>query len=97
MAKQVNKTVIGAFVVGALALVVAGVLIFGSGKFLTKKFPFVMYFEGSAKGLSVGAPVVFRGVEVGSVSSIVIRANPKDLSVQIPVVVEVEPEKFETG
>ena len=35
MSKQANKTVIGAFVVGAIALVVAGVLIFGSGRFLT--------------------------------------------------------------
>ena len=36
MSKKTNKTLIGAFVVGAIALVVAGVLIFGSGKFLRK-------------------------------------------------------------
>jgi len=36
MSKPANKTVIGAFVVGAVALVVAGVVIFGGGKFLSK-------------------------------------------------------------
>jgi paraquat-inducible protein B len=97
MSKKASKTVIGAFVVGAVALVVAGMLVFGSGKFLTKRYPYIMYFEGSVKGLSVGSAVVIRGVEVGSVQSITIRANPEDFSIRIPVVVEIEPEKIKTG
>jgi paraquat-inducible protein B len=35
MSKKANKTAIGGFVLGALALIVVGVMIFGSGKFLT--------------------------------------------------------------
>jgi paraquat-inducible protein B len=55
-----------------------------------------MYFEGSVKGLKVGAPVTFRGVEVGTVSNIAIRANPKDLTTRIPVIVEIDPDSIES-
>jgi len=44
MAKQASRTAIGAFVVGAIALAVAGVLVFGSGKLLSKQARFVMFF-----------------------------------------------------
>jgi paraquat-inducible protein B len=56
----------------------------------------VMYFDGSDKGLRVGAPVTFRGVEVGSVSNIAIRANMEDLTTRIPVIVEIDPDSIET-
>jgi paraquat-inducible protein B len=94
MSKKANKTAIGGFVVGALALIVVGVLIFGSGKFLTETEAYVMYFEGSVKGLNVGAPLVFRGVKIGSVTRIQLLANTDDLSFQIPVFVEIERKYF---
>jgi paraquat-inducible protein B len=94
MSKKANKTLIGAFVLGAVVLIVAGVIIFGGGKFFQKRVEFVMFFEGSVKGLQVGAPVVFRGVKIGEVTNIELRFNPRDMSVQIPVYVEVEPDKF---
>jgi paraquat-inducible protein B len=94
MSKKANKTLIGAFVLGAVVLIVAGVIIFGGGKFFQKTVKFVMFFEGSVKGLQVGAPVVFRGVKIGEVTNIELRFNPRDMSVQIPVYVEVEPDKF---
>lgn len=94
MSKKANKTAIGGFVLGALALIVAGVLIFGSGKFLTKTQTYVMYFEGSVKGLNVGAPLVFRGVKIGSVTRILLVANTDDLSFKIPVFVETERRHF---
>ncbi len=96
MSKQASKTTIGAFVVGAIALAVAGVLIFGSGKFLRDLETYVMYFEGSVKGLNVGAPVIFRGVKIGSVLDIVLQYNPEDLTVYIPVIIEVERDKFKS-
>jgi paraquat-inducible protein B len=65
MSKQASKSLIGAFVIGALALVVAGTVIFGSGKLFRKAFKNVMFFEGSVKGLQIGASVVFRGVQIG--------------------------------
>ncbi|MDY6951844.1 MAG: MlaD family protein [Thermodesulfobacteriota bacterium] len=95
MSKQANKTLIGAFVVGAVALVVAGVLVFGSGTFLTERHTFVMYFDGSVSGLNVGSPVVFRGVKIGTVTDVILRADPADMSIQIPVFIEIEPHRFE--
>ena len=96
MSKPVSKTLIGVFVVGALALAVAAVMVFGSGKFLAKTIPAVMYFEGSVKGLSVGAPVVFRGVRVGSVTNVELIFDPKKLTFLIPVYIEIDPSKVKT-
>jgi paraquat-inducible protein B len=75
MAKQANKMMIGGFVVIAVSILAASVVIFGSGDFFKKRNFFVMFFDGSIKGLEVGAPVLFRGVQVGQVSSIVIKAD----------------------
>jgi paraquat-inducible protein B len=94
MSKQANKTLIGGFVIGAVALLVAVILILGSGTFFTERDSYVLYFEGSVKGLNIGAPVVFRGVKVGSVTDISLMADPEELTVRIPVIIEVEPDKF---
>lgn len=94
MSKQANITMIGAFVVGAVALVVAGVLVFGSGKFLKEKHPFVLYFQGSVQGLDVGASVDFRGVKIGTVTDILLRSDPATLNVEIPVFIEIEGDRF---
>lgn len=90
MSEQTNKALIGGFVMGAVVLVVAGILIFGSGRLLTQRPTFVMYFQGSVQGLNVGSPVVFRGVKIGTVTDIMMRFDPDDMSVQIPVVMELE-------
>lgn len=94
MAKKVNRTLIGAFVLGAIILVVAGVMVFGSGKFLSKRNTYVMFFDGSVKGLNVGSPVVYRGVKIGEVMSVRLIFNPETLSALIAVYVEVDPESF---
>jgi paraquat-inducible protein B len=90
MSKKTNKTLIGGFVVGALALVVVAVLIFGGGKFFSEKSKYVLYFEGSVKGLNVGAPVIFKGIRIGSVTEIKGVIDPESLSFQIPVYIETE-------
>lgn len=95
MSKPANKTLIGAFVIGAIALLVIAVLIFGSGKILKKTFHAVVFFEGSIKGLNEGAPVIFKGVKVGSVKEIRLIYDPADDSLRIPVIIELEPEKVE--
>jgi len=95
MAKQVSKTVIGIFVISSIAMLVAGVIIFGSGNMFKKTMKFVMFFEDSVKGLTVGAPVIWHGVEVGSVSSIVLRASVKKFTLDIPVIIEVDPSLIE--
>jgi len=90
MSKPANKKVIGFFVIGAIALAVVTVLALGSGKFFKKTFKAVCYFEGSVGGLSIGAPVVFRGVKIGTVTQIVLRFDPSKVSVLIPVFIEIE-------
>ncbi|HET7362256.1 MAG TPA: MlaD family protein [Burkholderiales bacterium] len=71
-----SATLIGAFVLGALALVAAGVLFFGGAALRNKHLYIVSFFDGSVAGLRVGAPVTFRGVPVGEVKSIGVRVNP---------------------
>lgn len=95
MSKAANKTMIGAFVLGAVVLAVAAVLVFGSAQFFTKKQHYVLFFEGSVQGLDVGSPVMFHGVKIGSVSDITLLFDPKALVFYIPVTVEIEPEKAE--
>jgi len=96
MGKTVSPTLIGAFVVGALALAVGGVLVFGSGSFFTRARPYVMYFPGSVNGLSVGSPVKFRGVQLGQVTDIqlVFDAAAEDQAPRIPVYVDLDASKI---
>jgi paraquat-inducible protein B len=51
-----------------------------------------MYFESSVTGISIGSPVVFRGVKVGSVIDITLTANPDTMTLYIPVTIRLEPE-----
>jgi paraquat-inducible protein B len=95
MSKSANKTLIGIFVLGATALLVIAVVVLGSGKFFKKSFPAISYFEGSVGGLNVGAPVVFRGAKMGTVTSVKLRFDPKSDEIQIPVFLEIEPERLE--
>jgi paraquat-inducible protein B len=97
MAKQANRMMIGAFVVLAVIILAASLVVFGSGKFFQKTVKCVMYFDGSVKGLTVGSPVLFQGVQIGSVDSIIIEVDPTKLQAQIPVIIEYEPEKFQVA
>ena len=68
---RVHPAAIGAFVAGAVALVIAATLIFGaSGKLFGRKFPVVMFFDDDVNGLAVGAPVAYRGIRLGQVTQI---------------------------
>ncbi|GBC61366.1 MCE family protein [Desulfonema ishimotonii] len=94
MSKKANPTLIGIFVLGAIALVIAGVVIFGSGKFFKEKRLFVLYFDGNVAGLNIGSPVTFKGVKLGSVKKIRINFSAKDMAMRIPVFAEIDPEKI---
>ena len=92
--KQASKTLIGIFIIGAVALAVAGAVIFGSGRFFKKANMYVIYFSGSIKGLQVGAPVTFRGTKIGQVEEIISAFDYRDLSFHIPVIIEIDQTKF---
>ena len=94
MSKQANTKLIGGFVVGAIALIIGGVLLFGSGELLGTKMEYVLFFDDSVKGLNIGAPVDFKGVKVGTVTDIKIVLDDKNLSLRIPVFVQIDPEQI---
>ena len=54
---------------------------------------FVLHFEESVRGLSVGAPVEFRGIRIGEVLDLRLEFNAETLGFRIPVLVELEPER----
>ncbi|MGE0370689.1 MAG: MlaD family protein [Gammaproteobacteria bacterium] len=72
---------------GALVLVVVGILFFGGTRIFERTQRAVINFEGSIAGLDVGAPVTFRGVRVGSVQRVAIRITAAGRA-RIPVIVE---------
>ena len=102
MSSKANPVVIGAFVVGAIVLAIAGVLVLGSGKLFKRTTKAVCYFTGDVMGLNVGAPVKFKGVDVGSVAAVRIRL-PEDAGgsiaeavkqgLRIPVIIEIDNDK----
>lgn len=63
----------------------------------TEKIPYLVYFDGSVRGLRAGAPVEFRGLRVGSVTDVRLDIDPEQNSVRIPVTLEIEPQRFGIG
>jgi len=90
MSKKVDKKLIGIFAVGALILLLIAIVVFGSGALFKRTNKFVLYFDGSVKGLSVGAPVMFRGVSIGTVKDISLIYDAKAGTIMLPVIVEIE-------
>jgi paraquat-inducible protein B len=96
MAKKTNPKLIGGFVVGAIALLVAGVIAFGGGKFFTQQREAVVFFSGaSLSGLDVGSPVTFRGVKIGAVTRVVLQYDIANQHLHVPVFITIEPDKFQ--
>jgi paraquat-inducible protein B len=92
MAKRSNPKLIGAFVVSAIALAIAGAIAFGGTQFLVTKHKAVLFFQGSVGGLNVGAPVNFRGVKIGTVTNIEINYDIDKQTMEIPVEIEIIPD-----
>ncbi|MBW0172645.1 MAG: MCE family protein [Hydrogenophaga sp.] len=86
MKRKANPTLIGTFVVAGIALIAIAIITLAGSNYFTRKERTVMYFSGSVYGLQVGAPVVFRGVRVGSVESIEVSYDRNADAFSIPVV-----------
>lgn len=88
MSKKPNQKLIGLFFVVSFLAFFA---IIGYS-LQTKIYPkhggsIVMYFDESIQGLNIGAPVIFKGVEVGRVYKIGLEADVENLSFLVPVYV----------
>lgn len=89
MSQTRSSVAVGGFVLGGLLLLVVGIVLLGGGNLFSDDLEYTLIFDGSVSGLSVGAPVVFRGVPLGAVTRIQLQANPRDGSVSIPVSVRI--------
>jgi paraquat-inducible protein B len=99
MSKRLSPAAVGAFVVGAVTLAVIAIFVFGSGRLFSKTYPFVMYFTSDVSGLNIGAPVKFKGVEIGSVTGVKISVSQaalqeRTVAVRIPVLIEIDAEQL---
>ncbi|MBN2706721.1 MAG: MCE family protein [Deltaproteobacteria bacterium] len=94
MAQQANKMLVGGFIVCAVVILAASVVLFGSGKFFRDTVEFALVFDDSVKGLNDGSPVLFKGVQVGSVRSLKVVSDQDQGTTYIPVIIEIFPDKF---
>ena len=60
---------------------------------ITVGIPYLLYFPETVRGLNVGAPVEFRGIRIGTVKDISIQGELDEATVQIPVLIEMEPDR----
>lgn len=75
MSTKPNYFKIGIFIIIAIAMIIAAVIVFGSGLFTRENIYFETYFDGSVSGLNVGAPMENRGVRMGHVKKITFARN----------------------
>jgi paraquat-inducible protein B len=80
-----HPALLGAFVLGALAIALAAIFSLGGPAFFEEKSNCIAYFEDNVSGLDVGAPVEYQGVKVGSVTDIHLECDLATLKFVRPV------------
>jgi len=58
-----------------------------------EKKHYLSFFEGSVRGLSVGASVLFKGIKLGQVLDVRLEFDVEKFKSQIPVLIELEPQR----
>jgi paraquat-inducible protein B len=86
-----NALLIGGFVIAALLIIVGAILWLSGNDLFTEQKKARVYYLGNVSGLSVGAPVTFRGVTVGQVTDIGIQMDPISLKTTIAVSLKLQP------
>ena len=94
MSGKSNSVLIGAFVVGAVALLAIGIALFGGAQYFTRKSEMVAYFEGSVKGLRKGSNVLFWGVPIGYVSEIQLLGDVATIQPIVRTTLELSPQAW---
>lgn len=85
-----KPVIVGAFVVGALVLAVAAILIFGGLHLFASTLRIVAVFPDSIAGLEEGAPVTFRGLRIGRVERMKLHIDVLHHLTWIPVYLDVD-------
>ncbi len=76
MKRRLNPVVVGAFVLGGLALAAAALLSFGARHLFSEPYRFVVLIDNnSVSGLDVGSAVKLSGVRIGRVESVTAHFN----------------------
>jgi len=89
MSAKTHPRLVGGFVLGAVALVLAAIVFLSSGGWFQQRDRFVVFIPGSVKGLQVGSGVTFRGVKLGEVIEVTpFQTGLPDNPIQIEVVCE---------
>lgn len=94
MVQKANPKLIGIFILAAFFIFIATFLLINQDRFFSRSIKYVMYFQGSIKGLNVGSPVVFNGVPIGRVIGISLVTDVQTMEVQIPVYIETNKSSF---
>lgn len=85
-----RQAAIGAFVLGGIGLAMAAIVLFGNIHPFSSTMKAAIVFQDSISGLSIGAPVTFRGVRVGAVDAIAVQFDPGTQTALIPVTVQLD-------
>ena len=93
--QKANPTMIGSFVISAIALALGGIVFLGGGDLFKDTERLVIYFDGSVNGLTIGAPLKLEGVEIGEVVSVRAIASLDPLTFQTETIVELNRSRFE--
>ena len=94
MSRRANPALVGGFVATALGILTVAAVYLGAARFGGNWYNFSIYFEGSAAGLQVGAPVVLKGVNIGTVTSIQVGFYPEEEDFIVPVEIRVDRDKI---
>ncbi|OGT54103.1 MAG: hypothetical protein A3F43_05765 [Gammaproteobacteria bacterium RIFCSPHIGHO2_12_FULL_42_10] len=86
MDKNINYTLVGAFMIVLISAIVLAIIWLSSGLSLTHFKTYIIYMQESVSGLSIDSPIEFNGVDVGTVSDIELDAlNPKRVKVELNI------------
>ncbi|MCP5159665.1 MAG: MCE family protein [Gammaproteobacteria bacterium] len=64
------------------------------GSYVRKSY-WLVNFTGSVRGLTVGAPVEYRGIRIGQVIDIKLELDLDEITARIPVLIEIESDRFQ--
>ena len=94
MSQKANPRLIGVFILIAVFVSIGTFFLMNRDRFFSQTMKYVLYFQGSVKGLNIGSPVVFNGVPVGRVINISLVTDMQTLEVRIPVTIETNANSF---